>query len=86
MAALIDEYLAAEADRDARVVQLEDGRIGYVEAIEVAPLCVVCHGEALAPELAAQIAAHYPQDRATGFAAGDFRGVFWVEYPADALR
>jgi hypothetical protein len=46
-------------------------------------LCLVCHGETLAPEIAAQIAAQYPEDQATGFADGDLRGVFWVEFPSD---
>jgi hypothetical protein len=25
----------------------------------------------------------YPDDRAVGFHEGDFRGVFWVEYPVE---
>ncbi len=86
VAKLIDAYLAADEERAPRAVMLADGRVGYVEAIEVAPPCVVCHGEALAPDIAAEIKEHYPQDRATGFTVGDFRGVFWVEFPADALR
>ena len=44
------------------------------------PLCLTCHGTELDPAIAAQIAASYPADEATGFAAGDFRGVFWVEF------
>ena len=55
--------------------------MGYVEPIMVQPMCLVCHGEALQPGVAAQIDERYPEDRATGFKAGDFRGVFWVEFP-----
>ena len=62
-------------------VPLANGRRGYVEPIVMQPLCLACHGETLAPEVAEQIAAEYPEDRATGFRVGDFRGVFWVEYP-----
>ena len=62
------------------VVKLDDGRHGYAEPIFMQPLCLVCHGETLAPEIAAQIAAQYPGDQATGFAEGDLRGVFWVEF------
>lgn len=50
----------------------------WMKPIMTVPLCLPCHGEALAPEVAAAIAARYPQDRATGFAAGDLRGAFYV--------
>ena len=63
-----------------QVVDIGDGRTGYVEPIVVQPLCLTCHGTDVQPELAARIAELYPDDAATGFAAGDFRGVFWVEY------
>ena len=72
-------YLENAEDRTARVVALPDGRSGYVEPIVLQPLCVTCHGEALAPEIAARIAELYPADRAVGFNVGDLRGVFWVE-------
>lgn len=41
--------------------------------------CTVCHGAALAPEVAAAIADLYPDDRATGFAVGELRGIFSVK-------
>ena len=46
--------------------------------------CLQCHGKVddLAPEVRDVLAKNYPQDRATGFAAGDLRGWFWVEVPA----
>lgn len=45
--------------------------------------CLACHGEAqdLAPGVATALARLYPQDRATGFKAGELRGWFWVEVP-----
>jgi hypothetical protein len=66
---------------EPRVVRLSQDRMGYVEPIRVQGLCLTCHGPALDPELAAEIERLYPEDRATGFAAGDFRGVFWLEMP-----
>lgn len=60
--------------------KLDDGRFGYAEPIFVQPLCLTCHGETLAPEVAAKIAELYPDDQATGFRIGDFRGVFWIEF------
>ena len=62
------------------VVELENGRHGYAEPIVMQPLCLVCHGEILQPEIAARIAELYPDDRATGFKEGDLRGAFWVEF------
>ncbi len=70
----------------AKVVALPNGGRGYAEAIWVAPQCVTCHGATLAPPIASAIAARYPDDHATGFAPGDFRGVFWVELEPSALR
>ena len=55
-------------------------RVGYVEPIVTQPMCIACHGETLSPAVADAIGRLYPEDRATGFAAGDLRGVFWVEF------
>lgn len=39
-------------------------------------------GLIVTPEFAPAIAAHYPSDQATGFAAGDLRGAFVIEWPS----
>ena len=75
-------YLEEESDRAPRVVSLANSREGYVEPITIKPLCLACHGETLAPDVAAQIKSMYPQDEATGFKVDELRGVYWVEYPA----
>lgn len=62
------------------VLKLESGRYGYAEPIATQGMCLICHGESLAPDIATQISAAYPEDRATGFREGDVRGVFWVEF------
>lgn len=80
---ILARYLAAAADREPATVPLGEGRAGYVEPIVLGPLCTTCHGDAIAPELAARIASLYPEDRAVGFQTGDLRGVFWVEMPAE---
>ena len=59
-----------------------DGSARYMSAIVTQPLCVVCHGAELAPEVAAAIGRHYPSDQATGFVVGELRGAFVVEWPA----
>ena len=79
---VLQTYLDDETDRTPRVVSLANNREGYVEAITIKPLCLACHGDNLAPDVAAEIQAMYPEDEATGFELDDLRGVFWVEYPA----
>jgi hypothetical protein len=59
-----------------------DGTARYMRAIVMQPLCIVCHGAAVAPEVQAAVSRLYPVDEATGFAVGDLRGAFVVEWPA----
>jgi hypothetical protein len=80
---VLEGYLSEASDRAPRTVALAEGRRGYVEPILAQPLCLTCHGDAIAPALASRIEQLYPQDRAVGFQVGDLRGVFWVEFPAD---
>lgn len=82
VAPVLAEYLAEPAKRAPRTLAISPGRTGYVEPIVAQPLCLTCHGESLAPELAQRIAELYPEDRAVGFRVGDLRGVFWVTFPA----
>lgn len=49
--------------------------------IRVEAACLMCHGDNIAPEIAARLARHYPRDRATGFREGDLRGLVWAEVP-----
>ncbi len=55
----------------------------YMRAIPTAPMCLKCHGRRLNDDIAAKIAELYPDDRATGFKAGDVRGAFTVMLPVD---
>jgi hypothetical protein len=80
-APVLRSFADGSSDLSPVALSIDGGRMGYVEPIMVQPMCLVCHGEALQPEVAARIAESYPEDRATGFKAGDFRGVFWVEFP-----
>jgi len=51
----------------------------YMKAIPTAvEPCLACHGSDLKPELKAEVLRLYPDDRATGFKAGDLRGAFSV--------
>lgn len=77
---ILADYLETEQWEPVEVA-LENGYIGYAEPIGIQPLCLTCHGETVAPGIAATIAEAYPEDQATGFENGDLRGVFWVEFP-----
>ncbi len=74
-----------------QVVVMRDGlpsnvALGFFKGIAVEPACLGCHGSSIAPPVAAAIRAHYPDDHATGFSAGDLRGGLWVEVPTTPSR
>ena len=80
---LLASYRNNPEARTPRAVRLDDGGFGYVEPIYVKPLCLTCHGATRDPAVQQKIATLYPEDQATGFEEGDFRGLFWVTMPAD---
>lgn len=51
-------------------------RFRFMKAIPTAEVCLTCHGGAIKDEVKGKLAALYPLDKATGFAAGDLRGAF----------
>ncbi|MFT4628663.1 MAG: hypothetical protein ACI8PZ_007359 [Myxococcota bacterium] len=55
-----------------------------LKPIPVDAPCLVCHGSpAQIPDpVKAYLAETYPQDEATGYAAGELRGVIWAEAPS----
>lgn len=55
----------------------------YMKALPVQTLCLSCHGGAadIAPAVRAKLAAEYPHDRATGYAAGQIRGAITIKRP-----
>jgi hypothetical protein len=66
------------------VVSEPQGRFQrYMKALPTQPLCLACHGDPAAmPEaVRATLAAEYPHDRATGYAAGQVRGAVTVKRP-----
>ena len=65
----------------------ENGRkvFRYVKPLVVGPLCVTCHGRdgEIPAEVRRMLESRYPQDAATGYAAGDFLGIVSVVIPAE---
>jgi hypothetical protein len=82
---LLAAYLNEGDDNPWRAVRLDDGSIGYAEPIYVQPVCLKCHGGDLTDTVARNIAGAYPDDEAVGFAAGEFRGLFWATLDAESL-
>lgn len=55
----------------------------YMKAIPTAAEpCLACHGSDLKPEVKAEISKLYPDDKATGFKAGELRGAISVSQAA----
>jgi hypothetical protein len=81
------ESLRARLANGAKAETLEffdmqpGGGAHYLKAIVTAPLCTVCHGETIAPDVQRALREHYPGDQATGFKVGDLRGAFSIEWP-----
>jgi len=78
---VIAAYLDADSTQQPTIVNLPGGRTGYVEAIRTQAVCLTCHGENVVPEIVTRLQEEYPHDKATGFALGEIRGVFWAEFP-----
>jgi hypothetical protein len=53
----------------------------FMKAIRTGEPCLACHGATMKPELEAKVKGLYPEDKATGFAAGDLRGAFTLQKP-----
>lgn len=52
----------------------------YYQPMKTGGLCLTCHGDksAMPQEVIAQLNQTYPEDKATGYQAGDFRGLIRV--------
>jgi hypothetical protein len=55
----------------------------YMKAIDVKPQCIACHGpeDRITPAVREILQERYPQDKATGYKAGDLRGAFSIKRP-----
>ena len=85
-AAVLDDFQARlEAGEDPgsltwqEFAEMQGGReFRFMKAIPTQPLCLTCHGTAIAPPVTEKLAELYPGDKATGFEEGDLRGAFVV--------
>jgi hypothetical protein len=58
----------------------------WIRAIPTQKMCLQCHGDAIAPDVAAAISARYPDDKATGFREGQLRGALSIRWTGEALK
>lgn len=68
------------------VAEGTDGAVHFYAPIFVNDLCLKCHGKIgadLSVETADLIKKYYPDDLATGYSAGDFRGIWSVTFNQD---
>jgi hypothetical protein len=83
LAPVVAAYASNPAAAKPQVVHRENGAVGYVEPIFVQKTCLMCHGDMISEPVRYALAERYPDDKATGYKEGDFRGVFWVEFAAE---
>jgi len=56
--------------------RIENGTYQFMKAQSVTPICLLCHGENLKPDVAAALKKYYPQDQARYYKLGQIRGAF----------
>jgi hypothetical protein len=68
------------------IVSEPDGRyFRYMQALPVKPLCLTCHGteKTIPPSVRTRLEQDYPNDRATGYYAGEIRGAVTIKRKLD---
>ncbi len=85
---ILERFATAIADGTPPTPVLQadtDGRVTFFAPIVLNnPLCLRCHGTPgrdILPDHLALIRSLYPEDRATGFALNDLRGLWRVDFP-----
>ncbi len=66
------------------VVDTPDGKVfRYAKALVTQPVCLLCHGnpDSMPAEVKSALASQYPADKATGYTAGQVRGVLSIRKP-----
>ncbi len=84
----VQAWLQGQGERPAEGVtglhEIVDGTARFLGPIAIEAPCLLCHGETLAEDVQAELAARYPDDAATGYQLGDLRGAIWAEVKVQA--
>jgi len=84
-----EETLAEGGQAPSSYVQkVSDTEYRYYQPLFVGDVCLQCHGDpaAMDPAVRETLQAEYPRDLATGYEAGDFRGLVRVTVPAERIE
>jgi hypothetical protein len=84
-----EEVLEEEGSAPSSFVQrVSPGELRYYQPLFVGEVCLSCHGppESMSPDVQALIQERYPEDLATGYQAGDFRGLVRVSVPRSLME
>ena len=78
IAQLLDMVRNTESIDNVTFSTSKEGQVRFAKAIKIAPVCLNCHGQTIAPEVKQVLSEHYPNDLATGYRLGDLRGIFSI--------
>ncbi len=84
-----EDAMEAGGGVPSRYVQQVSAReYRYYQPLFVGEVCLQCHGdpENISPAVLEKLEANYPADLATGYEAGDFRGLVRVTVPAEMVE
>jgi len=56
--------------------RIDRGTYRFMQAQATEPLCLLCHGPRISPDVAAALQKYYPKDQARGYEPGQIRGAF----------
>jgi hypothetical protein len=78
---------SGEASPSTYIQRVSEEEFRYYRALYLGEVCLQCHGsrDSMAPEVLDALGERYPEDLATGYEAGDFRGVVRVSVPTAEL-
>lgn len=88
--AILKEYRSKFRNGDSlhpKILPAGDQEVLFTAPIMLKPLCLNCHGEIgkqIQDTSYAIIKKHYPDDQATGYAAGDLRGMWSIRFSKEA--
>lgn len=72
-------HFKGELKKEYLVHQFENKKRAFLRPIYIEAQCLTCHGENISIEIKNKISKIYPNDQATGFKLGEFRGFIWVK-------
>jgi hypothetical protein len=78
---VLQDFDARASASPEYIAGMPDGRFRYMKGIPTGGVCLACHGNELSNDVQILLDEHYPHDRARGYAPGDIRGAFSVEWP-----